>query len=201
MARALLTRDPALNARMRQIDLFCKLFGPLFVALLDGYSTLLAITATGLLTATSVLVEYFTIARVYAEVPQLREPRTQVLSRHPSSDQFLSRLRSYIEQLLSRTKVEESCQASRRNFRASILKRSCLALVWLWPDLKSLEPLLALLSFLYIYLLLRSRCSSCASGFLLPRRASSLFRCFTRGMLVLLPNIDFPVHTTGQGRQ
>ncbi|KAK4981030.1 hypothetical protein LTR66_010239, partial [Elasticomyces elasticus] len=35
-----------LNARMRRIDLFCKLFGPLAISLIDGASTIVAIFVT-----------------------------------------------------------------------------------------------------------------------------------------------------------
>jgi iron-regulated transporter 1 len=57
---------------MRRIDLFCKLIGPLFIAFVDGASPKIAITATGGVTVVSVLVEYWTIARVYNFVPALR---------------------------------------------------------------------------------------------------------------------------------
>ena len=49
---------------MRRIDLICKLVGPLIIALIDGISTTLAIWITLGMNATSVLVEYFAIAKV-----------------------------------------------------------------------------------------------------------------------------------------
>lgn len=55
---------PALNARMRRIDLFCKLAGPLFIALIDGASTKIAIFVTFGINALSVPIEYFAIAQV-----------------------------------------------------------------------------------------------------------------------------------------
>lgn len=62
---------------MRRIDLLCKLFGPLFIALLDGYSTQLAIVVNFGMNAASVIVEYFAIARVYHQVPELRRAKAQ----------------------------------------------------------------------------------------------------------------------------
>lgn len=53
-----------LNARMRRIDLFCKLAGPLFISLIDGASPKAAILITLALNGTSVAVEYFAIDRV-----------------------------------------------------------------------------------------------------------------------------------------
>ena len=56
--------DPVINARMRRIDLFCKLLGPLIVALINGASTLVAIWVTLGLSAVSIPAEYFCIASV-----------------------------------------------------------------------------------------------------------------------------------------
>ncbi|SMY20265.1 unnamed protein product [Zymoseptoria tritici ST99CH_1A5] len=64
-----------LNAQMRRIDLFCKLIGPLAIAFVDGASPEVAIMATGCMTMMSVLVEYWTIARVYNFVPALQAPK------------------------------------------------------------------------------------------------------------------------------
>ena len=60
---------------MRRIDLFCKLVAPLFISLIDTTSSKIAIIVTGGMTATSILVEYFAIARVYSAVPGLREAK------------------------------------------------------------------------------------------------------------------------------
>lgn len=54
-----------LNSQMRRIDLVCKLVGPLTIALVDGYSTKIAIGTVLGMNAASVLIEYFAIARVY----------------------------------------------------------------------------------------------------------------------------------------
>ncbi|RMX76966.1 hypothetical protein D0869_10258 [Hortaea werneckii] len=64
-----------LNAQMRRIDLFCKLVGPLVISFVDAASTKLAIVVTGSMTCASVLVEYFTIARVYYKVPELSKSK------------------------------------------------------------------------------------------------------------------------------
>ena len=60
----MLMAGPALNARMRRIDLFCKLAGPLFIALIDGASTKIAIFVALGTSAISIPIEYFTIAHV-----------------------------------------------------------------------------------------------------------------------------------------
>ncbi|KAK7943690.1 uncharacterized protein PG986_012803 [Apiospora aurea] len=65
----------SLNAQMRRIDLLCKLFGPLFIALLAGISTGFAVWVNLSMSLTSVVVEYFTIARVYREVDGLQIPK------------------------------------------------------------------------------------------------------------------------------
>lgn len=57
---------------MRRIDLFCKLVGPLSIALIAGFSTSVAILVTFGMTAVSVFVEYYAIARVYYEVEDLQ---------------------------------------------------------------------------------------------------------------------------------
>ncbi|KAH7310464.1 Ferroporti-1 [Stachybotrys elegans] len=64
-----------LNAQMRRIDLLCKLFGPLIVGLLDGWSTRVAILITLAMNLASVAVEYFAIAQVYNRVPALHVPK------------------------------------------------------------------------------------------------------------------------------
>ncbi|KAJ4470234.1 iron-regulated transporter [Lentinula aciculospora] len=61
-----------LNAQMRQIDLVCKLAGPLVIALTDGYSTEVAVLVNLVMNLASVFVEYHTIARVYTIVPDLQ---------------------------------------------------------------------------------------------------------------------------------
>jgi iron-regulated transporter 1 len=67
----------ALNSQMRRIDLLCKLFGPLFIALIDGFSTRGAIIVNFSMNLASVTFEYFAIARVYHEDADLQEPKGQ----------------------------------------------------------------------------------------------------------------------------
>lgn len=69
---------------MRRIDMICKLVGPLFIALIDSISTRHAILINFAMNATSVLVEYFTIASVYYEVPELQGAKEIT---YPSYDQ------------------------------------------------------------------------------------------------------------------
>lgn len=66
-----------INAQMRRIDLLCKLLGPLFIALIDGYSSEVAIVVNFAMNAASVVVEYFAIARVYWEVPELQRSKQE----------------------------------------------------------------------------------------------------------------------------
>lgn len=64
-----------LNAQMRRIDLICKLSGPFSIALLDGYSTGLAIIVNLATNIVSLPIEYFAIEQVYKAVVDLREPK------------------------------------------------------------------------------------------------------------------------------
>lgn len=69
-----------LNARMRRIDLFCKLFGPLMVSLINGASTMIAIYMTLVMNCASVLIEYYTIAAVFKRIPALRRTTIENLT-------------------------------------------------------------------------------------------------------------------------
>jgi solute carrier family 40 (iron-regulated transporter), member 1 len=93
----LLTIYLVINAQMRRIDLICKLAGPLFIALVDGISTEVAILVNLGMNVASVVIEYFAIAKVrltaaiqplfavilssyskvYYEVPELQNPKTK----------------------------------------------------------------------------------------------------------------------------
>ncbi|KAH8897266.1 hypothetical protein GQ53DRAFT_818538 [Thozetella sp. PMI_491] len=67
-----------MNARMRRIDLFCKLLGPLAVALIAAASAQIAVYCTISMNLASVLVECLCIEKVYDMVPSLcRPPRHQ----------------------------------------------------------------------------------------------------------------------------
>ncbi|KAJ8607675.1 hypothetical protein MRB53_040138 [Persea americana] len=67
-----------MNSQMRRIDLFCKLMSPLVIALIDGYSTSIAITLTIVLNSTSVIAEYFLISWVYMRTPALALPKHNI---------------------------------------------------------------------------------------------------------------------------
>ena len=66
----------SMNAQMRRIDLFCKLVGPLAIALIDGFSPRAAILTTLGLSLVSMGTEYGLIARVYGSVPALQAHAT-----------------------------------------------------------------------------------------------------------------------------
>ena len=65
----------SMNSQMRRIDLFCKLVGPLAIALLDGWSTKVAILATLGVNMLSVSAEYLLIAKVFQKVASLSRSR------------------------------------------------------------------------------------------------------------------------------
>lgn len=60
---------------MRRIDLVCKLFGPFFIGVVDGVSTETAILVNLGMNCISVVIEYFSIAKVYYQVPELQQPK------------------------------------------------------------------------------------------------------------------------------
>lgn len=80
-----------LNARMRRIDLFCKLFSPLMISLVDGASTIFAIWLTLAMNSASVLIEYYTIAMVFTRVPGLQRTMIENLT---SAEDNIERLPS-----------------------------------------------------------------------------------------------------------
>lgn len=59
---------------MRRIDLFCKLVGPLSIALINGVSTTSAIFVTLGINVLSIPLEYVAIAQVGRLEPTLPEP-------------------------------------------------------------------------------------------------------------------------------
>ncbi|RPA71539.1 hypothetical protein BJ508DRAFT_89814 [Ascobolus immersus RN42] len=63
-----------LNARIRRIDLFCKLFGPLAISFVNDASVIAAVWATLGMNLASIVVEYLCIAKVYKFVPELQRP-------------------------------------------------------------------------------------------------------------------------------
>jgi iron-regulated transporter 1 len=90
-----------LNSQMRRIDLFCKLAGPLSIALVAGFSTSTAIIVTFGMTVSSVFVEYYAIARVYYQVEDLQSrlipsPNSQLSNSTPASSTYRSCI-SYLQ--------------------------------------------------------------------------------------------------------
>ncbi|KAK6214417.1 hypothetical protein LQW54_004466 [Pestalotiopsis sp. IQ-011] len=73
-----LRRD--LNARMRRIDLLCKLLGPLVISNIAVASTIIAIWATLGMNIVSVLIEYVFIAQVYDRTPALKRTPPALMS-------------------------------------------------------------------------------------------------------------------------
>lgn len=53
-----------LNTTMRQIDLCCKLFAPLFISFVDVWSTFVAIQVVLAMSVVSVTIEYIAVAQV-----------------------------------------------------------------------------------------------------------------------------------------
>lgn len=92
-----------MNARMRRIDLFCKLMGPLTVSLVAIASTEIAIWTTLGMNLASVIVEYVAIEQVYrrvsglqriTEAPPSSDRRGSVSANQGAGAQSRSRLRS-----------------------------------------------------------------------------------------------------------
>jgi iron-regulated transporter 1 len=91
---------------MRRIDLFCKLVGPLSIALIAGFSTSVAILVTFGMTASSVFVEHYAIARVYYQVDNLQSrpipsPDTQPTDSIPVSPSVSHHTRQTFQSCLS----------------------------------------------------------------------------------------------------
>ncbi|CAJ0549605.1 Ff.00g032180.m01.CDS01 [Fusarium sp. VM40] len=76
VARSDTTALRTMNSQMRRIDLVCKLLGPFFIGIIDGISTETAILLNLSMNCASVVIEYFTIAKVYYQVPELQQAKT-----------------------------------------------------------------------------------------------------------------------------
>lgn len=70
-ADALEVERQHLNATVRRIDLICKLLAPIAVAFVNAYSTTVAIWTVLAMNASSTFIEYFAIAQVYSQIPEL----------------------------------------------------------------------------------------------------------------------------------
>ncbi|KKO98237.1 hypothetical protein THAR02_09651 [Trichoderma harzianum] len=79
-----------MNAQMRRIDLLCKLFGPLCIAMIDAHSSRVAMIANFAMNAATLPIEYFTIARVYFDIPELQRAKIP-LQRSTTSQEEPSR--------------------------------------------------------------------------------------------------------------
>jgi iron-regulated transporter 1 len=78
-----------LNAQMRRIDLFCKIFGPLIISALDTWNIQGAILMLIGVNSLSLPLEYLSIAKVYNSTEALQAPRsrtsyTPLLGNEPS---------------------------------------------------------------------------------------------------------------------
>jgi iron-regulated transporter 1 len=71
---------------MRRIDLLCKLVAPIFISLIDGYSTSVAVWVVFGQNAVSVLVEYFAIKQVFEKVPELAKSKNQAEENEDSAN-------------------------------------------------------------------------------------------------------------------
>ena len=111
---------------MRRIDLLCKLLGPLFIALIDGISTEVAIIVNLAMNVASVIIEYFAIARVYYEVKQLQQskkkPRAEraeaELSQKPES-RFMHNWR-HVQTVIKKSALDFNFHFKHRAFLPSI---------------------------------------------------------------------------------
>ncbi|KAF2091188.1 hypothetical protein K490DRAFT_1937, partial [Saccharata proteae CBS 121410] len=79
------TSREELNSTMRRIDLLAKMLAPVFVSLVDAYSSNMALWVVFGQNMLSVLIEYYTIARVYSAVPSLQIQKVSYTNSSPSS--------------------------------------------------------------------------------------------------------------------
>ena len=86
-----------LNARMRRIDLLCKLLGPLTISLIAIASIAIAIWTTLAMNVVSVAIEYLTIQNVYGEVPALTVRSHEYEDRHSETSARMPFLLNWLE--------------------------------------------------------------------------------------------------------
>ncbi|KAM3538188.1 hypothetical protein ARSEF1564_008901 [Beauveria bassiana] len=85
-----------INARMRRIDLLCKLLGPLAISIIATVSTRFAISATLAMNVASVFFEYGCIANVYKSVPALQHNNTALPPvQHGASPSVAARFKAF----------------------------------------------------------------------------------------------------------
>ncbi|KAH8709860.1 Solute carrier family 40 member 1 [Beauveria bassiana] len=86
-----------INARMRRIDLLCKLLGPLAISIIATVSTRFAIGATLAMNVASVFFEYGCIANVYKSVPALQHNNTALPPvQHGASPSVAARFKAFL---------------------------------------------------------------------------------------------------------
>ncbi|KAJ8514852.1 hypothetical protein ONZ45_g7653 [Pleurotus djamor] len=112
-----------LNSQMRRIDLFCKLAGPFFIAMLDGISTRTSIVVNLTMNLASISVEYYSIAQVYNCVPELACP-----SDTPALDVSAEPSPSYLRKNLEATRDYFRHRAFLPSFAGSLLYLTVLNL-------------------------------------------------------------------------
>ena len=109
-----------MNSQMRRIDLFCKLFSPLVIALIDGVSIQVAFLVTFCINTVSMVVEYALIARVYKAVPA---PATRKASEGSETQPTSWGLLSFVDNL----KIYVSQQAFLPSLSLSMLYLTVLS--------------------------------------------------------------------------
>ncbi|GAB7339085.1 hypothetical protein MBLNU457_5740t1 [Dothideomycetes sp. NU457] len=116
-----------MNSQMRRIDLFCKLVAPLIIALIDGYSTKIAILITFSVAVVSLPLEYVLISKVYYAVKELH---VQPMTRHESLPSTPSS-RTTISSSISRTLFSAISDLRYYNTHAAFLPSISLSLLYL----------------------------------------------------------------------
>ncbi|KAJ6786715.1 hypothetical protein PWT90_08973 [Aphanocladium album] len=87
----------AVNARMRRIDLLCKLLGPLVISITATASTQVAIGATVAMNVSSVLFEYICIAKVYWSVAALQNTAAEIrATQDPSASSMAAQVKAFV---------------------------------------------------------------------------------------------------------
>ncbi|KAJ6102720.1 hypothetical protein N7486_005147 [Penicillium sp. IBT 16267x] len=118
-----------LNASMRRIDLFCKLIAPVFISLVDSFSTRVAIWTVLGLNTVSVLVEYVAIAQVYRSVPALRKATTssQNSADNEANHRSCQIIRSYLRGNIATWKEYVASPVFLASFALSLLYMTVLS--------------------------------------------------------------------------
>ncbi|KAJ5745957.1 hypothetical protein N7520_011139 [Penicillium odoratum] len=119
-----------LNASMRRIDLFCKLVAPVFISLVDSFSTRVAIWTVLGLNTLSVLIEYIAIAQVYRSVPALKKatsPRQRDTDESSQAHRSCQTIRSYLRGSIAPWKEYVASPVFLPSFALSLLYMTVLS--------------------------------------------------------------------------